>query len=100
MAGHDPVHVDSKHYKVEFEDEKVRVLRARYGPGEKSSMHSHPALLAVMLTDAHIRFGYPDGKTEEMTASAGQVMSLPPTDHLPENLGDKVFECILVELKK
>jgi hypothetical protein len=28
--GKDPVKVDAKHYKVEFEDEKVRVLRIRW----------------------------------------------------------------------
>ena len=42
MAHNDPVSVDSKHYKVEFENERVRVLRIKYGPHEKSSMHSHP----------------------------------------------------------
>src|SRR5437588_5303128 len=30
----DPVRVDPKHYKVEFENDQVRVLRARYGPDE------------------------------------------------------------------
>jgi hypothetical protein len=37
-AGKDPVKVDSKHYSVEFENDKVRVLRIKYGPGEKSVM--------------------------------------------------------------
>jgi hypothetical protein len=31
-AGQDPIKVDSKHYTVELENEKVRVLRIRYGP--------------------------------------------------------------------
>src|ERR1035438_4135139 len=29
----DPVKVDAKHYKVEFENESVRVLRISYAPG-------------------------------------------------------------------
>ena len=51
----DPVTVDPKHYSVEFENDKVRVLRIKYGPGEKSVMHAHPALVAVFLTDGKVR---------------------------------------------
>ena len=31
----DPVIVDSNHYKVEFENDQVRVLRIKYGPERK-----------------------------------------------------------------
>ena len=48
----DPVQVDPKHYTVEVENERVRVLRIKYGPFEKSKMHGHPATVAVFLTDA------------------------------------------------
>ena len=95
----DPVVVDSKHYKVELENERVRVLRIKYGPHEKSAMHSHPALIAVFVTDGHSRFTYPDGKTEDVKAKAGQVVYFPALDHLPENLSDKPFEVIGIELK-
>ena len=43
----DPVHVDSKHYTVEAENDRVRVLRVKYGPREKSVMHGHPSVVAV-----------------------------------------------------
>jgi quercetin dioxygenase-like cupin family protein len=95
----DPVAVDPKHYKVELENERVRVLRITYGPHEKSAMHSHPALIAVFVTDGHSRFTYPDGKTEDVKAKAGQVVYFPALDHLPENLSDKPFEVIGIELK-
>ena len=99
MAQADPTQVDSKHYKVEHENEQVRVLRASYGPGEKSVMHSHPAIVVVSLSDAHVRFADPEGNTQEVRLSAGETMYMPPTDHLPENLSDRPFEVILVELK-
>jgi quercetin dioxygenase-like cupin family protein len=99
QLGKDPVQVDSGHYTVELEDERVRVIRVRYGPGEKSVMHGHPALVGVMLTDAHIRFTMADGTTQDISGKAGQVLSFPPQQHLPENLGDKLFEAIIVELK-
>ena len=61
----DPVTFDPDHYKVESENEHVRVLRVRYGPKAKSVMHSHPACVAIFLTDTRCRFTYPDGKTED-----------------------------------
>lgn len=99
MGGQDPIRVDSSHYTVEMEDEKIRVVRVRYGPGEKSVMHSHPAMVGIMLTDSRIRFTYPDGKSEIMEGKAGQVMNMPAIEHLPENVGNETFEAILVERK-
>src|SRR5712691_9321780 len=73
----DPVSVDPQHYKVELENEKVRVLRVTYGPGEKSEMHSHPDTVAVCLTDVKAQFTFPDGKTEDIGGKAGEVLSVP-----------------------
>src|SRR2546426_12808657 len=95
----DPVQVDPKHYKVEFENDEVRVLRVQYGPGEKSVMHSHPDAVQVFLTDVRATFTYPDGKSEELTAKAGEAKWHPAFAHLPENVNDKPLELILVELK-
>lgn len=77
----------------------MRVLRIKYGPGEKSVMHGHPATVAVFLGDATFRFGYPDGKTEDGTVKAGQVIYFDALEHLPENTGDRAFEVIAIELK-
>lgn len=95
----DPVKVDAKHYKVEFENDRVRVLRITYGPHEKSVMHHHPANVAIFLTDGQTRFTTPDGKTQDVPAKAGSVQWSEAGKHLPENLGDKPFEVIVVELK-
>jgi quercetin dioxygenase-like cupin family protein len=96
----DPIAVDSKHYKVELENDRVRVLRISYGPREKSVMHGHPDSVAICLTDMHVRFTMPDGKTEEQRAKAGQVLLTPAGEHLPESLDANRMELILVELKK
>lgn len=95
----DPVKVDPKHYKVEFENDQVRVLRITYGPHEKSVMHDHPAGQVIYLTDAHVKFGLPDGKTQEQLGKAGQTAWALAGKHLPENVSDKPLEGILVELK-
>ncbi len=98
--GRDPVSVDPEHYRVESEDERVRVLRINYPPKAKSVMHSHPASVAIFLRDAECRFTYPDGRTEDHNLKAGQTMVMPAMQHLPENLGATPLEVILVELKQ
>ena len=87
-----PVKVDSEHYKVEFENDQVRVLRVTYGPHEKSVMHAHPATVAVFLTDGQGKFTLPDGKTQEVPIKAGTSQWDGGGTHLPENTGDKPFE--------
>jgi quercetin dioxygenase-like cupin family protein len=95
----DAVKVDPKHYKVEFENDQVRVLRIKYGPKEKSVMHEHPNSVAVFITDGHVKFTGGDGKSQEQKVKAGSSVWTPGAKHLPENLGDKPFELVLVELK-
>ena len=95
----DAVKVDAKHYKVVLENNNVRVLRAHYGPHEKSVMHSHPATVAVFLADGKVRFTYPDGKSEEASAKAGDAQYRDAVTHLPENMSDKASDVVVVELK-
>jgi hypothetical protein len=52
------------------------------------------------LTDFHVKFTSPDGKTEERRGKAGETIWTPAEEHLPENLGAKRLELILVELKR
>jgi len=95
----DPLKVDPKRYKLEFENERVRVLRANYGPREKSVMHGHPATLAIFLTENRARFTFPGGETAERSWTAGQTTYISAEGHLTENLTDGPLELVLVELK-
>jgi len=98
-TGPDPTEVDPDHYTVEAENDRMRIVRIKYGPGEESVMHYHPAGVAVFLSAAHGSFEMPDGTTQAIDAEAGQAMLLPAGQHLPRNLGDEGFEVIQVELK-
>ncbi len=97
--GLDPIEVDSKHYKVEFENEHVRVLRITYGPKEMSEMHEHPNGVGVFLTSGEARFHSEDGTSEDISWKAGDAAWFPATKHNPENLSDEPIELIEVELK-
>ena len=99
LSAQDAVKVDPKHYTVVSENDQVRILRAHYGPHEKSVMHSHPATVAVFLTDAKGQFNFPGGKTQEFAMKAGDSQYSPAATHLPENMGDNGMDVIVVELK-
>jgi quercetin dioxygenase-like cupin family protein len=96
----DPVEVDPKHYKIEFENDRVRVLRVRYGAHEKSAMHGHPPGIAVILSECDFRFYLPEGRKQDILGKAGEIISFEEAfEHLPENLSDESFEAIFIELK-
>ncbi|MGH9843425.1 MAG: cupin domain-containing protein [Blastocatellia bacterium] len=95
----DPLKTDPQVYKAELENDRVRVLRVKVGPHEKTTMHGHPANVVIFLNDAGIKFTFPDGKTQEAQAKAGQVQWGDAVKHAGENLGDNPAEVIVVELK-
>ena len=97
--GPDPTVVDPDHYTAEFENDRVRIVRIAYGPGEESVMHFHPAGVAVFLTDHLVQMTMPDGSTEEISANQGDTLFIPAGQHLPKNISDSPWELILVELK-
>ena len=76
-TGPDPTVVDPDHYKVEFENEYVRVLRITYGPGETSSMHYHPDLVAV-FDQADERTAHADDVVVRMWAEADDSPRIAP----------------------
>ena len=96
----DPVKLDPKHYKVVINNDQVRVLRAKYGPHEKSVMHEHPASVAVSVSDSHVKFTLPDGTSQDNNSKAHDATWADAGKHLPENVGDKPFEVMVIELKK
>src|SRR5918911_773787 len=77
LSAQDAAKVDPKHYSVVSENDQVRILKVHYGPHEKSVMHSHPNAVAVFLTDANGKFTFPDGKTQDLTRKAGDVLYTP-----------------------
>ncbi len=96
----DAVIADPEHYTVEFENDRVRVIRIKYGPGEKSVMHTHGPHVAIFLTDNTVRMTLPDGTSSEVTGEAGATLWGDAEEHLPENLSDEPVEVVLVELKE
>jgi len=56
----DGVVADPEHYTVEFENDKIRIIRIKYGPGEKSVMHTHGPNAATdqIWSGRKVRYAY------------------------------------------
>ena len=98
MAG-DAVAIAPDHYSVVEENDRVRILEFRGGPGTKTAMHSHPAVVAVALTDAKVRSTHGNGQSMELELKAGMAMYMDDADHATEILGSAESHVILIELK-
>ncbi len=97
----DPVKVDPKRYHVEWENDQVRVIRARYGPHDKGVTHEHALNRAVtFITAGNMKVTTPDGESKILKTAAGDVTWGGPAKHIAENLGDQPFEVVVVEFKQ
>src|SRR5215204_2698018 len=95
----DPLIADPEHWRLEFENERALVTGAKVEPREVERMHQHslPAVV-VYLTDQDIQRTLPDGTTAKVHINAG-VRWVEPNAHRVENLADKPFELIRIDLK-
>ena len=84
------------HFKVEFENESILVLRIRLDPHEKTPLHQVSPRIVVWITDAHLRDTFADGKTIELRRSAGATEWVPAQKHSGENLGNKAIEFVAI----
>jgi hypothetical protein len=94
----DAVTADPKHYRVAFENDVARFIRASYGPGEKSVMHRHLPGCTIFLTDQTMNFTIPDGSTEPASVDAGALGCGDGNVHQPENAEGQA-DFIIVEFK-
>lgn len=90
-----------------FENEKVRVLDTRIGPGETTPVHTHcwPGALVVQSWSHFVRRDEKgnvvlDSRRVESLATPPEVLwSAPLPPHTLENVGENEIRVISVELK-
>jgi len=83
----DPVLVDPRHYKLMFENERVRVLRVHYEAHEKGATHEHVLNRVVLYLN------------DQTGAKADDVRTGGAVTHAEENASDAPADRIAVELK-
>jgi len=83
----DPTVVDAKHYKIEFENDQVRILRVHYDPHDKGELHEHILNRVVLYLNDQ-----PGAKADDVRISGAGT-------HTEQNAADQPADRIAVELK-
>jgi hypothetical protein len=97
----DPLKVDPGHYKLEFENPQVRVLRVRIQPHGVARMHAYSTdRITIFLTDQNFRIKDSTGKDETVEHKAGDVVWETPIEQTEQNLSNQPFEAVTVEVKR
>lgn len=93
--------LDAKTVKTLADTALVRASEVTIAPGEKGSVHTHPAHFFYALTDCKLIIHYTDGKEEKYDLHPGDNgYSNPERPHWTENVGDKPARFLIVELKE
>jgi len=98
VRGQDAMQYGLAHLKVLAEDDKVRVLKYVPEKGDKTPIHSHPAIVVYVVKGGKVKFTMPDGSTRDAELKTGEALLRPPVTHTDEALDS--LEVILIELKK
>src|SRR5262245_30409368 len=103
-APQDPWGAAPDHFKVELDNEHVRIVRVTHAPNSKASMHQHSSLprVVVQLTGGEVRITDSSGKSTIIHTVPGRFAYVPGAKTLPhedQNLGTNTVEALLIELK-
>jgi quercetin dioxygenase-like cupin family protein len=97
----DAATADPKHFKVELQNDQVRVLRYTLAPHETTAIHEHTGPhLEIQLTNSKEETTVAGGRGTTSENKAGHVeWEGTLGKHANENIGDTPVETIVIELK-
>jgi hypothetical protein len=95
----DPCVTNPEHYRVVFENARVRVLEYRDQPGDRTTPHEHPDSVMYTLSSFRRRLYAADNQEREVEMREGLTGWLPAQRHSGHNIGDTDTHVIFVELK-
>jgi hypothetical protein len=102
LLAQDAVTSDPRSFRIVLENERVRVLEYRSGPGLGvcgQGMHYHPDRVTVSLTEAKVKVTNAEGKSVVREIPPGQVFFARAETHSVENIGGSGTRIYIIELK-
>ena len=95
----DPAITNPDHYKVVFENDRVRVLEYHDRPGDRTTPHEHPDSVMYTLSTFRRRLYAADQTSRDVELEAGTTGWLPAQRHAGHNIGETETHVLFVELK-
>jgi len=102
LLAQDAVTSDPRSFRIVLENERVRVLEYKSGPGLGvcgQGMHYHPDRVTVSLTQAKVKVTNAEGKSVIREIPPGHVFYAPAETHSVENIGGSGARIYIIELK-
>lgn len=95
----DALRVDAAHYQLEFENERMRVLRLTLKADESSRLHDSRDALVICVKECHVRLISPTGRVEDVHIEAGKSRWIFGESRSEKNLSTQPAEILFVEPK-
>jgi quercetin dioxygenase-like cupin family protein len=86
-------------YQFINENDRARVLKVTFNPGDTAKMHHHPDHVVYVLKGGMLKL-QSEGKTQELNLKDNSAVFLDAQSHEATNVGGSVIELLVVELKK
>jgi hypothetical protein len=99
LARRDPLKIDPKHYRLDYENEHVRAIRLTLKADEAVPMHDDVDALAVCIEECHLRFTEPGGHIQDVHMETGETRWIFGDTHSARNLNTNPMEMLLIEVK-
>lgn len=102
VLAQDAVTADPRSFRVVLENERVRVLEYKSGPGLGvcgQGMHYHPDRVTVSLTEANVKVTNAQGTAVVRRIPPGHVFFAHAETHSVENIGGSGTRIYIIELK-
>jgi len=102
LLAQDAVTSDPRSFRIVLENERVRVLEYKSGPGLGvcgQGMHYHPDRVTVALTEAKVKITNAQGRTVVREIPPGHVFFTRAETHAVENIGGSGTRIYIIELK-
>jgi len=94
----DPMMAAANVYEFLNENERARVLKVTFKPGDTAKMHHHPQHVVYVLNGGKLKLTS-EGKTQELDLKEGSVLFLEEQNHEATNVGKTKITLLVVELK-
>jgi hypothetical protein len=104
LKGKDALTADPKHYKLELENDHMRVLRLTLKADEVSPVHDDRDALFVCIAAGsekacHLRLTRPGGRSQDIHMQAGESRWVYADTRSEKNLGSQPLELLVIETK-
>jgi quercetin dioxygenase-like cupin family protein len=95
----DPLQAAPAMYKLNFENDRVRVMEVTFKPGEKIAEHSHPDHYVYVLEGGQLTINKTGAAATVADLKPGQVLWIPAETHWAQNTGKTRVRLLVNELK-